>query len=195
MEQPARYSFPNWFLHNWSRAALPLGTILLLLAPFMRNGMSAPVFLTFLLLPLYMIHQYEEHAHGRFKDFVNAMLAHGQEKITDVPIFWVNIIGVWVIDLAVLYGAAYVRPALGLIAAYSTVVNGLLHVVMAIRQRRYNPGLWTSALLFLPVGGYALYAISQNSGAALIDHALGFGFAVALHVFTIIYLLRYANSG
>ncbi len=194
MKQPASYRFPDWFLHSWSRAGLPLGIVLLLLAPLLLNTMSIAVFLTFLLLPIYMMHQYEEHARGRFKAFVNGMLAHGQEKITDVPIFWVNIIGVWGLDLAALYGAA-VHPALGLIAAYATVVNGLLHVLMAIRLRRYNPGLWTSIVLLLPIGGYSLYAISQSSGAALIDHALGFGVAVILHVVTIIYLLRYANSG
>ncbi len=192
MEQP--YSFADWFLHNWSRAALPLGIVLLLLTPFLLNAMSLLVFLTFLLLPIYMIHQYEEHAHGRFKAFVNALLAHGQEKVTDVPIFWVNIIGVWGTDLAVLYAAAYVNPALGLIAAYATVVNGFLHVGMAVRLRRYNPGLWTSLLLFLPIGGYAIYAISQNSGAALVDHALGLGLAIVLHIVTILYLFRYVNS-
>ncbi len=195
MEQPARYRFPIWFVHNWSRAGLPLAIVLLLLAPLLLNAMSSAVFLTYLLLPIYMIHQYEEHAHGKFKDFVNALLAHGQEKITDVPIFWVNIVGVWAVDLVALYGAAYIYPPLGLIAAYPAVVNGLLHVLMTVRQRRYNPGLWTSILLLLPVGGCSIYTISQSTGATPVDHVLGFGFAIVLHIFTIVYLLRCANSG
>ncbi len=192
--QTTQYSFPDWFKTNWSRAGLPLGIVLLLLAPLLISVMSLAVFLTFLMLPIYMIHQYEEHAHGRFKDFVNMLLAHGQEKITDTPIFWVNMIGVWMLDLIALYGAYYIGAAFGLIAAYAAVVNGLLHVLMAIRLRRYNPGLWTSILLLIPIGSYSIYAISQISDAALVDHAIGLGVAIILHVITIIYLLRYANS-
>ncbi len=163
--------------------------------PLLLNGDEPHGFPHLSLLPIYMIHQYEEHAHGRFKDFVNAMLAHGQEKITDVPIFWVNIVGVWVIDLVALYGAAYIHPPLGLIAAYPAVVNGLLHVLMAVRQRRYNPGLWTSILLLLPIGGYSIYAISQNSGAALDRSRARLRIRGRAPRLTIVYLLRYANSG
>ncbi len=195
MESAASYNFPQWFLHQWSRAALPLAVILLLLSPFLVNTMSSAAFLAYLLLPLYMIHQYEEHAHGEFKNFVNRMLAHGQEKVTDVPIFWVNIGGVWIVFMLVLYGANYVHPALALITAYTTVVNGLSHLVIGIRQRRYNPGLATSVLLFLPVGSYAIYAISQTTAAAPIDHALGIGGAIVVRALTLLYLRRYLISG
>ena len=69
-------SFPAWFLHDthWSRAGLPLAGALLLLAPIVRHGLRRGAFLIYLQLPIYMLHQYEEHGHGAFKRAINAML-------------------------------------------------------------------------------------------------------------------------
>jgi hypothetical protein len=135
-----------------------------------------------------MLHQYEEHAQGKFKDFINHMLGGGKEILGDQAIFWINILLVWVLDLCVLYIAYYVNLALGLIAAYLTVFNGLLHIVMAIALRRYNPGLWTSIVLFLPVGGYAIYAITRNTNASIGYQLIGLGAAILGHAVIILYI-------
>jgi Na+-translocating ferredoxin:NAD+ oxidoreductase RnfE subunit len=39
---------------------------------------------------------------------------------------------------------------------YLTIINGFTHVVASIALRRYNPGLYTSLLLFLPWGFFLL---------------------------------------
>ncbi|MEP6986142.1 MAG: hypothetical protein ABI970_11125, partial [Chloroflexota bacterium] len=123
---PKDYQFGDWFLHNWSRVALPLAVILGLLSPLVFHAYGLAALLTFLHLVAYMIHQYEEHAQGKFKDFANHMLAGGQPKIGDLPIFIVNIIGVWLVYLLVIYATVLINPSFGLIVAYTTLVNSIL---------------------------------------------------------------------
>jgi len=192
---PATYSFTTWFRANWSRAALPTAILLFLLSPFLLRGISVALWLVFLQLPVYMLHQYEEHAHNAFRDFVNRMLGGGKVVLGDTAIFWINIGGVWALDMALIYLAAYVNSVFGLLAIYLTLVNGLLHIVMAVAQRRYNPGLWTSIVLFLPVGGYALYRVTQDTRPALAAQLLGVGVALLIHVAIVLYVrLNIARS-
>ncbi len=179
------YRLAPWFLENWSRAGLPAGALLLAVSPFLYRGLTLPLFFVFLQLPMYMLHQYEEHARGAFRVFINHELGGDRDVLTNSAILWINVVGVWGVDLIVLYLAAYVSPALGLIAVYLTVLNAFLHLVMAIVMRRYNPGLWTSLVLFFPIGGYALYLLSQVPDTTLGAHALGLGLAILIHVLII----------
>lgn len=182
------YRFAPWFLENWSRAGLPAGMLLLAVSPFLFHGLTLPLFLIFLQLPIYMLHQYEEHARGAFRAFINHEIGGDRDVLTNAAIFWINVPGLWLVDLFVLYLAVYVSPALGLIAVYLTVLNGLLHLGMALAMRRYNPGLWTSAVLFLPIGGYALYLLSRLPDATLGAHALGLGVAILIHALIIVFI-------
>ncbi|MEX2092016.1 MAG: hypothetical protein WD971_05030, partial [Pirellulales bacterium] len=52
-----------------------------------------------------------------------------------------------------------------------------------------NPGLWTSLLLFLPIGGWGLYRVSVESGATWVDQVLGAGIAIAVHAAIIAYVV------
>ncbi len=192
MTQPS-YRFADWFVENWSRAALPTAVILIVLVPLVYQASGLVGVLIYLQLVCYMIHQYEEHAHGKFKAFANELLAHGEPKITDLAIFWVNIIGVWVIFLTVILGAAFVAVPLGLIAAYTTLANALLHIAGGVAMRRYNPGLITSVILFLPVSIYAIYRISQLPETSVGYHGLGIAVAIIIHVVTFAYLGRLAR--
>ncbi len=180
------YRFIPWFRENWSRAGLPAGVLLLAVSPFLYRGLTLPLFLVFLQLPIYLLHQYEEHARGAFRAYINHELGGDRDALTDTAIFWINVPGVWGVDLLVLYLAAYISPALGLIAVYLTVLNAFLHLGMAIVMRRYNPGLWTSLVLFLPVGGYALYLLSQLPEATLSAHLLGLGIAILIHALIVV---------
>ncbi len=182
------YHFTHWFLENWSRASLIASVLLLAVSPFLFKGLTFPLFLVFLQLPVYMIHQYEEHARGAFRAFVNHMVGHDHDALTNAAILWINVPGVWGVDLFVLYFSVYISPALGLIAAYLTVVNALLHIVVGIAMRRYNPGLWTSIGPFLPIGGYTLFTLSRLPSATLGMHALGLGMAIIEHVFIIVFI-------
>jgi hypothetical protein len=175
------YRFTAWFLANWSRAGLPAGAILLALSPLLFAWLPLPVFLIYFQLPIYMLHQYEEHAHGAFQAYINRELAGGKDALTLPAIFWINVLCVWALDLAVLYLAAGVSLWLGLIAIYLPLVNAVIHIVMALVKRQYNPGLWTSLVLFLPVGGYALARVAQAAHASFGAHAASLGVALLIH--------------
>lgn len=184
------YNFMDWFILFWSRTALPIAVVLLIFSPFFISALGGLVFLVFLQLPVYMFHQYEEHAQGKFRVFINAMLADGRDIITDRDIFLINIIGVWMVNALSVYLAYYVSPILGLISPYISLVNAVLHIAPAIMQRRYNPGLWTSIFLFMPLG---IYTVSMFSSAAQVQpvmHILFLGAAVLLHVITFAYMRR-----
>ena len=182
------YRFAPWFLENWSRAGLPAGMLLMAISPLLFRGLTLPLFLVFLQLPIYMLHQYEEHARGAFRAFINHEIGGDRDVLTNAAIFWINVPGLWIVDLAVLYLAVYVSPALGLIAVYLTALNGLLHLGMAIAMRRYNPGLWTSAVLFLPMSVYALSVFSRLPSATLGAHALGLVVALLVHALIIVFI-------
>jgi hypothetical protein len=181
-------SFYNWSVDNWARATLPIAVLLLLLAPFIYRGIGPEAFFVFLLLPVYLVHQFEEHGRGEFKEFVNRVVGKGRQVLDDEAIFWINMLGVWCLSLLGLYLSVYVSLAYGLAVAYLTVLNGVSHVVMAVMKRRPNPGFWTSLLLFLPFGGYALYALSVTAGAGFVPHAFGLGAAIVLHGAILLYV-------
>jgi hypothetical protein len=173
--------FYDWFIDNWAKASLPLAIILFLISPFVYKGVDLAAFLVFLTLPFYMLHQYEEHAGGQFKAFVNKTVGRGREVLTDKAIFRINVLFVWLGTLVVLYLCVYVNIVWGLIAGYLVAFNGIVHIFTSIRLRRYNPGLWTSVVVFLPLGIYIIYVITKESGAGLLYNGIFLAVAILLH--------------
>ncbi len=182
--------FYDWFIDNWAMASLPLAIILLLISPFVYKGIGLAAFLVFLTLPFYMLHQYEEHASGQFKAFVNNMIGKGQEIMTDKAIFRINVLWVWLSTLLVLYLCVYVNIVWGLFAGYMVAFNGIVHISTSIRMRRYNPGLWTSVVVFLPLGIYIIYLVSKISGTGLLYNGIFLGVAILLHAMIMLNMRR-----
>ena len=56
---------------QWPYAALFTAMFLGVLAPFVFRYAGLPLGLVFLQLPIYMLHQYEEHAGDRFRLWIN----------------------------------------------------------------------------------------------------------------------------
>lgn len=182
--------FLPWLIRDqqWSRAGLPMAVVLSLLGLVLRPTFGLSRFLIFLHSPMYMLHQVEEHGHGAFKAQVVRMLPHApgpDAPGVDETIFGVNI-GVWSINLLAFALARGDRPGRGLIAPYVVVVNGSIHVLAALRQGRYNPGVWTGATLFLPVGGATLLQVTRAGQATRRDHVWGIGGAALMHALTLL---------
>jgi hypothetical protein len=137
-----------------------------------------------------MFHQYEEHSQNQFKLYVNHMLAQGKEIFTDRAIFFINILGVWLAYLIILYLYVFLDPAWGLVAGYMAALNGLSHAGMSLKKREYNPGLWTSLFLFIPGGVYTVYIIGLQSGAGWVTHLAALGAAILIHAVILIYVAR-----
>jgi hypothetical protein len=172
----------DWFLHNWMYAGFLAGLFLLAVAPVFAVAVGLPLLLVYLQLPVYMLHQLEEHYDDRFRKFVNDLLAGGREVLSTPAVVVINVVGVWVVILIALYLARFVGLGLGLIAIYLTLVNALVHVVGAAVQRRYNPGLATAVVLFLPVGIWGLMVVSASPGVTATDHVVGLAVAILVHV-------------
>jgi hypothetical protein len=178
---PEKTRFYDWFIRNWAKASLPLAIVLFIISPFIYLGIDLAAFLVFLTLPFYMLHQYEEHADGQFKAFVTKNVGRGREVLSDRAIFLVNVLFVWLVTLVILYLCVYVNIIWGLFAGYLVAFNGIVHIATSIRMRRYNPGLWTSVVVFLPLGIYIIYLISKESGAGWLYNGIFLVVAILLH--------------
>jgi hypothetical protein len=176
----------NRLYANWVYGGVLAGALLLALTPLLTQGWPLPLVCTFLCLPAYMFHQYEEHEDDRFRSYVNNLLGPGRRGLTVRDVFVINIFGIWVVFAVVLWLAVRVHTGFGLIAIYGLLVNAAVHIVVAIAKRGYNPGVATSLLLFLPLGGYGWWAFHQGAEGYLavgyFYDALALGLTIALHL-------------
>lgn len=145
---------------NWVYATPAISLLLLGLYPFIGDAIAFPVYLA---LPVYMIHQYEEHDDNRFATFLNGMMGPSVKGLSPADIWVINIVFVWFFLLVVFYAAAS-APAWGVLAAYLLAINGVVHVLWAIVFRKYNPGLWTSVVLFIPLAIWILASVPASMG-------------------------------
>ncbi|MFZ0963800.1 MAG: HXXEE domain-containing protein [Terriglobia bacterium] len=180
----------NRLIVNWVYGGFLAGVLLLALAPILTHSWPASLVCTFLCLPIYMLHQYEEHDNDRFRVFLNDAMGKGREVLSPTAVFVINVPGVWGVIGVSIALAATVNIGLGLIAVYLVVVNGLIHVAHAIIFRKYNPGLGTAIGLFLPLGGYGIMAIQKAGGGMAAMHATGVAAAVGIHAVIIAHVAR-----
>lgn len=178
------------FYPHWVVATAVLLVMLLLYAPFALLGRGEALALIFSFGPAYMLHQIEEHAGDRFRVYAYIRLFGGRDALTKQTVLWVNLPGVWGVNLVALYAALAFGPGWGLAAPYLALVNAVAHCGCALRFREYNPGLATALAVFLPLGGFTLHAIP----ATLAQHMTGLGVAVAIHAAVIIPVLHHLRE-
>ena len=85
---------------------------------------------------------YNLHVVGRIP-FLNSKLGEGVIFAINVPMGW---------TLYIISAVFFSWMWLGVATALVSLVNAVAHILMALRLRRYNPGLATSVLCFLPIG-------------------------------------------
>lgn len=175
---------------QWVYGGALAGLLLFVLSPLLIASWSIPLGATFLHLPAYMIHQYEEHDHDRFRLFCNETIGRGLDVLSPLAVFVTNIVGVWLVIALSLYGAASAHLGWALVAVYLVLVNAVVHIVCAVILRRYNPGLVTSVVLFLPLGAFTLLAINRAGGGSASSHALGLGAAIVIHAAVVLHVRR-----
>jgi hypothetical protein len=177
-----------WLYRRWVAIALVLGVLVLALAPILvaRMEWNSFVLLVYLQTPVYMLHQVEEHAGDRFRTFVNRQIYGNLDALTPLAVLWINIPGVWGITAVSLYLAVTSAAGWGLIGAYLIAVNALAHLVGLIRWRKYNPGLWTALLLFVPLTALTFWK-SADTQATWVHHLIGLAVAIAIHVAIVVH--------
>jgi hypothetical protein len=183
-----------WIFSNWMYAGLVAGLFLLALVPLLVGVWTWALLLVYLHGPVYMLHQVEEHAADRFRRFVNLHIGRGREALTTEAVVWINVPCVWGTNLVALYLAQFVDIGLGLIAVYAMLVNAVTHIVAAAVLRRYNPGLVSAVILFLPLSLSTLWVLARTPGVGALDHVAGLAVALLIHVAIVIHVLRRAVS-
>lgn len=184
-----QFRLTTWFVDNWSRVALPAAIVILLSLPILQVAENRDLVLLYALLPLYMIHQFEEHARGGFVAFFNATIGRGLPVLTTVSAFWINILLVWVLFLAAFASVRFGTTLFLFVPIYATLLNGLLHIATTLAARRYNPGLYTSLALFLPWSIFCLIFFSRLDPAAWRDNIIGLLGGILAHAIIIAYAL------
>jgi len=116
------------------------------------------VWLSWLSVPIYMIHEFEEYGvdllgvRHAFPDGLCRNLGLSNYPSCPIPhefYLYVNLPLVWFFGiLAAMISRRNSFVGLGL---YSVIIsNGVVHILTALLKREYNPGLFTAAIIFLP---------------------------------------------
>lgn len=185
----------TWLDSNWPFAGTIAAAFLACLLPLVVSAWPAGLTLTYLLLLVYLVHQVEEHLRDRFRRFINERVAGGADALTPRATMWINVGAVWLLSAAVLLLAGLVDVGFGLILIYTTLLNAVLHIVMAGVLRGYNPGLWTAAALFVPFGTWALVVVARANGLGLAGHLVGLAVAVLVHAAIVVLVRRRVGRG
>lgn len=179
---------------NWVYGGFLAAIMLLALTPVLASGWSLPLLLIFLQLPIYMLHQYEEHDDDRFRRFVNSLIGNGDEVLSRMDTFVINMLGVWVFDTVAFWLAARVEIGFGLIAVYLSLVNGVGHLAQSVALRNYNPGLVTAVLLFIPLDVFTLWVLAGTGQVTWLHHTVGLAAAVFVHAVIILLVIARRRS-
>jgi hypothetical protein len=177
---------------NWAKLCPWMGIIAIALL-FLYSKPTEPIFWALINLPLYLFHQTEEHYWpGGFKHFINQSvfcLPEGQETLTDITIFWINILLVWV-AFAVFGTLVFVNIGFGLVIIIFSVINCLLHIIQGIKFRCWNPGLVVASFQFI-VSLYAGYFITSHG----LNHSIpwwisGILFSIIVHALLFHFIMK-----
>lgn len=146
--------------------------------------------LVYLHLPIYQLHQYEEHDDDRFRVYLNNMLGGVGDVLSRNAVVFINVVGVWVLFTAVILGAALHHVGLGLAVVYPTFINALAHLGQAFVRKQYNPGLGTAVALLLPMSCLSIFIVGRSEGVETRHHLFGLSVGVVLHIAIIVHLRR-----
>ena len=119
----------------------------------------------YLQISFLMIHQFEEYVYpGGFKNFLNSHFKKIFDKykisLNERGILLINVIFGWTFYfICAEFSDDYLWMSAG--SALILMINGLLHTAVGIRYGKYNPGLITGLLLFIPSGIYFFYNLES----------------------------------
>jgi hypothetical protein len=174
-------SLVNAVLFDWPFFGLivgVLGLVALVAWPRQAGAPSRwrdPAWLVCLILPVYMVHQFEEHGYNlfgqRYHFIIDLCRSLGHSDLADCPaspafILAVNVGGgVWIPGLiAIAWRRRNVM--VGACTLGVPLVNSAAHIVPAVVERAYNSGLVTALVLFVPMCAWTL---EQLRGAGILN--------------------------
>lgn len=158
---------PMALIHTyWAHLGGAIALAILLTAALNTEQWTGLELLLWLHVALLLLHQCEEYVYpGGFQEFYNTNV-WGKSPLTSQPltgngVLFVNVVLGWTAyTVAALVGAKVLWFAVGLF--FVTLLNGVMHTVMAVLLRQYNPGFFTGLFAFLPFGVFALGYVRES---------------------------------
>jgi hypothetical protein len=183
----------GWLYKNWAKLCIILSIVVTVIILLVVKTNDVILFLIWIQIPIYLLHQFEEHSWpGGFKKFVNKEIFNveaGEYPLNDTNIFWINVPIVWVL-MPIFAALSYTSLFFGLWIPYFAFFNSLTHVIGAIVKRKYNPGLFVSLVLGIPVATYTLWLFYTLIHVPLIITLLSLLVVLLLHLAIIIPAIR-----
>lgn len=152
--------------NNWAKLGGAAGLFILFLLPFTDLKWPETEYLLWIQFSFLLFHQFEEYIYpGGFKDFFNFNILN-KNRITRFPL---NNISVLLVNVALGWTAyplcAYLNInfiwfALGLVLIM--IFNGVLHSVVALFTKKYNPGLISGLFLLIPFGIFIILKLNNS---------------------------------
>jgi len=156
----------KWFTKYWATIGgfIAVVIILYILVSDLRiPDIESLLWLHFAIL---LIHQFEEYVYpGGFKEFFQENIYNKNRIIrfplNDEGIILVNVVLGWTAYLtSAIYGEKMLWLAIGLLGV--TILNGFLHTLMFVINRKYNPGFVSGLFLCIPFGIYVLLGLVND---------------------------------
>jgi len=183
----------NWLYKNWAKLCIILSIIVVVITLLYIKTNNIILFLIWIQIPIYLLHQFEEHSWpGGFKRFVNKEIfnvENGEYPLNDRIIFWINVPIIWIL-MPIFAALSFYNLFFGLWIPIFAVFNSLTHVIGAIVKRKYNPGLFVSVVLGIPVAIYTLWLFYTLINIPLIVTLLSLLVVLLLHLAIIIPAVR-----
>jgi hypothetical protein len=161
---------------GWSFVGLGGAIVLMILlfaTNFLRNDLSKsrwrdPVWLAWLAVPIYLLHQFEEYAlHFDFATGIYKAIEIGEAaQGHTIPLVHFPVVNIALVWFAVPLAAWLCKrnPVVGLSYYGFILVNGLGHVGIAIGTGLIeSPGGVTSALFFVPISVWVIYVCLKST--------------------------------
>jgi hypothetical protein len=181
----------EWLYKNWAWISIILALYLMLVLLTFVNDNNYLLFLIWLQVPVYLLHQFEEHAWpGGFKRYINRNIFNAGDReapLDDAGIFWINIPIVWALMPLCAILSRY-SLVIGAWIPFFSVINSLTHVLVLLAKREYNPGAVVSLLVNIPVGAYTIVALYNAGAITVLVGVLSIAFAILLHLAIIVYM-------
>jgi hypothetical protein len=176
-------SLSDVIAYGWPYAGLALAAVILAVLlsrpsptdkPYAAR-FSDPAWLVWAAVPMYMLHQFEEHGIdllGHRYHFLGGLCETlGHKDLATCPgdpwfILAVNVTLTWFAGPLSGVLASRQRLYLGATFLCTPLINAFAHIMPGLLKGQYNPGLLTSVLLFLP---FCLHALRLMRKQGILD--------------------------
>jgi hypothetical protein len=189
----------KWLVNNWYKATIFAAIYSLLFIFLFVYKQDFALFLIWLHVPVYLLHEFEEFVFpGGFPEMMMEGIAGKGHPVSYALIkagFWINVPFIFfgfpfVAALATLFGLPW-----GMYLVYFTLIATIPHLVSAVKNRKlYNPGMFASVFLNIPVSVYTIYYFVYHDLVPISAHVIGAVVAIGAMAGPMVFQIKKAQK-